>query len=795
MSDVFPIFIGITGKRVLATAEAAIRERLRAVFNYLDGFLPLNPKVLLTGGAIGADLIAAEEVLGLVHGERNNTGRPNWLVAVALPFEQDLFQEDFKTDEWQEYLRVVADQRTRVIALPPLKAADGRLAAVADLHRRSDASDYQRNLRRRHYEQVGLWIADTANILVGVMPADESADRIGGTARIVACRRSARPDPVAAEVIAGSSVLAPRTELYRAPNGHVWLIDPSADPASADPASAALPVAVLPPAADNTPFALVYAAPAALGYPDAAEDESHDEQRLTQAAHLEESLRVLKIARGYVRDGGAAAPSAAKSQASLRGWPAQNRAQLLGQISNGLRNPTNNASDAYRHAMYRVAGFFALAVLAFEIFAKFMSDSAVALSVYLFMLGAAMFIYWQAGLRDLQPIAEDRRAIREALRVQGAWWQVGLDDRVDFFYLKGADQDLARVREATRNVIVYSSLAADTNPPQRNWKAVFDPESWPPFHQNMAGRDYPKDWIGNQYFYFRQRKTQRHLRSEFIEATSWSLFASAACLAALLLLWLILQYGKSNIAEELSGLLTNMDARLRWFPMLATLGMIAATVCCWWLGGRLLAGPRRKLRMLPLAVAINLPAALFLFVAAQLAAMAVNHTSEPWSFVLFLLPIALYMIFFLGKIVPDPNETHPAATIAGLAAAILISFALMDLAALLGRHFDMMETNEKTAEIARYMTIVLVVFLPTLAGAMRYLAEKLAFDAEALSYRDAYVWFSHATDLLRQSRPGQNDPAADLRAQKLIRRLGMLAIQENEAWLKMRRERPLSPVI
>jgi hypothetical protein len=227
--------------------------------------------------------------------------------------------------------------------------------------------------------------------------------------------------------------------------------------------------------------------------------------------------------------------------------------------------------------------------------------------------------------------------------------------------------------------------------------------------------------------------------------------------------------------------------------MAVTLVMIAAMGGCWWLGGRLLIGHGTKWKRLPLAIAINLPAAFFLFVAIQFVARVVNHTNEPLlTVILFLLPIIGYLIFFIKRIVPDANKTHPIATIVGLAAAIMLSFALQVIAALFSDHF---EGKDKIGLIARYMTIVLVVFLPTLGGAMRFLSEKLAIEAEALSYRDAHVWFEHAKDLLCERRPGRGDPKADKRAQNIVRQLGTLAIYENQAWLKLRRERPLSPVI
>jgi hypothetical protein len=185
-----------------------------------------------------------------------------------------------------------------------------------------------------------------------------------------------------------------------------------------------------------------------------------------------------------------------------------------------------------------------------------------------------------------------------------------------------------------------------------------------------------------------------------------------------------------------------------------------------------------------------MPAAFLLFATAQLTATIINHKDElPWTFTLFLLPIIGYMIFWLWKILPDANRTHPMASAFGLAVAVLLGFALLAAAAALGGH------ESEQPHVARYMIIVLVVFLPTLGGAMRFLSEKLAIEAEALSYRDAHVWFEHAKDLLSEQPPGKGDPRADKCAQDIVSRLGTLAIYENEAWLKLRRQRPLSPVI
>jgi len=49
--------------------------------------------------------------------------------------------------------------------------------------------------------------------------------------------------------------------------------------------------------------------------------------------------------------------------------------------------------------------------------------------------------------------------------------------------------------------------------------------------------------------------------------------------------------------------------------------------------------------------------------------------------------------------------------------------------------------------------------------------------------------------MLAELKPGQGDAEADRRAQDVVRRLGRLALEENETWLKTRRQRPLSPVV
>ena len=748
MSAAFPVFIGVTGKRhfsddpaIAQTLERTVSERLAGVFDYIDMLLPATPKVLLTGAALGTDLIAAEEVLGLDNGGAPKKPRPNWLVLAVLPFAEEMFKEDFKDEEWERYRRVVSDSRTRLFVLPPLRTADGA-AQAAELDRRPDATSSQRELRRRHYEQVGLWIVDTANVMLAVLSGKEAAGSIGGTARILACRRSGQPDPVALEVVRASTALAPRSDLQRAPNGFAWLLDPAAEPLCAFP-----PVTVLPPAPDLTPWKDVYAAPSAQdwGGPGGAKQP---ETSARQSAHLQESCRVLKIAGDFVRDSDW---PASNQSAAAPVWPtAEGRTAILHRIAESLTDATNRLAREYRTTTYWLAGYFVLAVLAFETYEKF--ALAAVLALYLIIIFLAVFAYRRAGKRGLQPMAEDRRSIREALRVQEAWWQAGLDDRVDFFHLAGADQDLARVRGAIRNVIAYALITGDPGKEQPDWKSVFVPPG--------ATASRPKDWIGSQRDYFFQRRGQRHKRGVFMEAVSWTLFVTATCLAFLLLL-----HHWDVVAEYMSGFVNSLEERPYWETMLITFAAMAATAYCWWLGGRLLVGPRTSWGSFPLAIAINLPAAFFLFLAAHLLATVVIQTNEPpWIYCAFIALVFAYLVYFMWKVIPDANNTYPARTILGITVCTFLGLTVLAVAALLDRRFDTMNPVVHLDVVADYMTIVLVVFVPALGGAVRFVAEKLAVEAEALSYRDAHLWFERATERLQALAPGHGDEHADAQA-------------------------------
>ena len=177
-----------------------------------------------------------------------------------------------------------------------------------------------------------------------------------------------------------------------------------------------------------------------------------------------------------------------------------------------------------------------------------------------------------------------------------------------------------------------------------------------------------------------------------------------------------------------------------------------------------------------------------MFLMCLLAALLVASDWEfaPWVFAGNLFLAITYAVYWYRTIWLDTNATHLEAIVLGLGAAVLLALAAQILVAPFGEH---------PADFAKYAMIVFVVFLPALGAMLRFLSEKLAVEAEALSYREAYGWFEHADRLLTTLRPGNGNDADDAAARRIVRDLGILALRENEAWLKARRERPLSPVM
>jgi hypothetical protein len=207
--------IAVSGKRDLKGDDNIVRRALARAFDVLDAEMPRAPKVLLTGLAVGADTLAVEQVLG----------RPRWTITAVLPLVRGLYCDDFPDPPGPGSPRkrldaLLAHPKVTVREMAPLTdPATGAPAAAGALRQPSQGSN---ELRDRHYEQQGLWLADNAALLIAVKPAADLPDLVGGTARIVAYRLGDELDAAAREVIAASQELRATGDRCAGP---VWLID------------------------------------------------------------------------------------------------------------------------------------------------------------------------------------------------------------------------------------------------------------------------------------------------------------------------------------------------------------------------------------------------------------------------------------------------------------------------------------------------------------------------------------------------------------------------------------------
>ncbi len=517
----FPILIGISGKRIFdpdVTAdralEAALAARFRALFAALDAALPDTPKVLLSGAAFGADLVAAEAAL---------QAGDDWAVAAVLPFGRALFAEDFdpaldkkRAQGWPERFLEYAgrfdrlldsaqapDPRVLVRELPIL-AADRQGVATAERLSRASAR-YNTAYRRNHYEQVGQYIAETATIMIAVMSEDERPERSeanGGTARVVAYRRAGRPDAAGAAVARRSTVLRREwPDVIPPPAGHVWLMDPHRDDRTAG-----YPVKVLAPLADR-PVEEVYAglpgrdaAPeresylgplrtignswrAALAGPAVAAEavaRSAEAQRLRASLPVARGIDRYNKTKWHDKAGGRAAVAADLSE--VANVPDALNAERV-QISALQRTVNEHAKLSFRG----LAGLFVAALFIYEIFAKFFHDSPYVLAAYLTVLAAIGYLVFRESSNLSQAVAEDYRAVAEILRVQCAWCSAGLEARVDREHLQGVDQDLAPIRDCAKTITAWILLRRgwSSRAPERDWADV---RGTSPRFQRVAGR-------------------------------------------------------------------------------------------------------------------------------------------------------------------------------------------------------------------------------------------------------------------------------------------------------------------
>jgi hypothetical protein len=757
-----PMLIGISGKRKFDADDAGqdraiakeIAAKFKTIFEQLDRDFPETPKIVLTGAAFGADLIAYQVAYDM--------GVRSWAVAAILPFSEALFKEDFEPaagetlgDGWEARYREhaatfegllslarkqdPAHPRLIVRELPRLKR--GNLALTEQqLTRRANADPA---LRRDHYEQVGQFIAESATIMIAVTRADEPADgkkATGGTNRVVAYRRAGHADEVGAAVARNSTVLRKdRREPIAPPARFVWLLDPSDRATTFGPKE--YPVQLLAPMTSHS-ITDNYAHATCLDPDDVG----------TPPPRVMEDCESLVLARAF-RTYNDAKPG--PPVANVTSVAPKELTAVLGRVAREISQTQMAVNQLSRRAFWAIAILFVAAIFLLETYAKFFTTSWLALGLYLAALVFIGAILWTARWMKWQPKAEDYRAVAEMMRVQRAWWSAGLTNRVDREHLQGASTDLVPVREAATAIIAWLVLRCGWRDiPPSDWTPVRgrldDPRHIPIPHEMprpifitwLSGawrklrRRKPEprppshaDWVGGQLSYFARNAAEREDKVHITDAASWTLFIASGFIGSII--WALLVFedaahhhnalydGLNAIAKLVHGCIGSLPGAAAW-------GLLALLPVYW------------RVRM---------------------------RRTKRWK--------GLIRHF-----------------IAGALTAILICLALMSLAPELAAYFKN-KPDEHTA--AKYAMIVLLVGLSAIAGAWRYLTERLNIEAEAHEYHDAHRRFDRAEHLLAgESAKGRLD---DGRAGEIVLELGRLALAENAAWLKSRRERPLTPVV
>ena len=202
-----------------------------------------------------------------------------------------------------------------------------------------------------------------------------------------------------------------------------------------------------------------------------------------------------------------------------------------------------------------------------------------------------------------------------------------------------------------------------------------------------------------------------------------------------------------------------------------------------------------------------------LLVSAQIAA------EKHWSFVSGMfeskyyphgLPFAIVVIFVLAptfwicrhyphSIVTVFARRTPVLRIRGWVGAILVgilfSLSLFDLAGLSRPWADKgMQLDQ--AGLGRDMAAACASIAITIAATLRYVSDKLLWEADIHSYREALGFFERALVELQginESPSGASQKESERR--QIILELGKKALNENERWLRAHRSRPLEPVV
>ena len=125
-------------------------------------------------------------------------------------------------------------------------------------------------------------------------------------------------------------------------------------------------------------------------------------------------------------------------------------------------------------------------------------------------------------------------------------------------------------------------------------------------------------------------------------------------------------------------------------------------------------------------------------------------------------------------------------------AGLVFSVGLYDLAILIS-HSNWSSASDPH-DFTHQLALIILIGVAALAGAIRFYAEKMSLEHELFSYRDALVTFRRAQDELQEVE-GDTSSAGQTRRNAILIAIGKEALEENEAWIRAHRLRPLEPVV
>jgi heme exporter protein D len=522
-AGLIPIVVGVTGHRDLRDSDlASLEAAVRRLLERLQRDYPNSPLVMVTPLAEGADRLAARVAL--------NAGAE---LVTPIPLPRADYVKDFPATV-AEFDRLFEHAGTvRRVELPPIASPPAARDASA-----SDGRDLQ-------YALAGAYVARQSHFLIALWDGADS-DSVGGTAQVVAFRRTGRFG--AADSVGEQLELAPdpfalsSTPLDPHDTGPVYHIaTPRKDRPSPD-----------------NPFSGRWLGPEHA--PEPPEGDAVPPPLADRLKHIDafnaDALRLIARDEGRL----------VSAEAQLFAGPLAGARQSLAGLRRSFAASDALASGFQRETyrvMWAVYGLAMLAVVSFQLYAHaFPKDDprvVLFLAGYVAVLGAADIVYLVSRHRQSQNKFQDYRAVAEGLRVQFYWRLAGLDRSAADYYLRKQRDELAWIREAIRAAGIRAAPASDGDL-----------------------RALESGWIGSQRdYYTRSTRRERNRLSKYRAVAGGVILAS--------LLWAI-----PNVALNLRQV---PEGRFDWTRLLQLPLLVVSLVLAWHLafkGSEVMRGARSR---------------------------------------------------------------------------------------------------------------------------------------------------------------------------------------------------------